>query len=125
MPQSATVASITLPVGITTLATFVPNVTDTHYSLRVDRTVALGLNTTVGPNIFAFGMGVDYSPDGGTTWLPRGSMTCAGQIPTSPGISGVSGSISPGGDPSPQIRAWFKVPNGVTTLVVAGTLATS
>jgi hypothetical protein len=125
VPQSATVASITLPVGTTTLATLVPDVTDTFFSLRIDRTVALGLNATVGPNIFAFGCGVDYSPDGGTTWNSNVGMTCPGLTPGSPGLSGVAGSISPSGDPSPTIRCWFKVPNGVTTLVVAGTLATS
>lgn len=112
-------------MGTTILSALVPDSADTRFSLLINRAIALGLNATVGPDIFAFRMGVDYSPDGGATWFSDGNMTCPGLIPSPPGISGIVGSISPGGDPHPQIRAWFKVPNGVTTLVVAGTLATS
>ena len=123
MPQTATIVAATLPIGKNVLAVVTPDVADTVATLTLDRTVALGLNATAGPNIWSFKGGLDYSTDSGVTWTQLDpSFTCAGIVPSPPSATGLRNHIPAG---QPMLRAWFTVPSGVTTLVIAGTLATS
>lgn len=121
MAASSTITLVSLTPGTTVIASLTPAAGDTYVTLTIDRTVAGGLNATVGPNIWAFSMEIDWSADGGTTW----QMIVAGRQPGIYPSAKPSSSISTGIQAGWLLRATFTVPAGVSSLAVAGSLATS
>ncbi|SRR6266567_1176452 len=122
MPQSVTIpATLVLP-GTTVLGSVQPDSGDNSFIIFIDRTIPGGLNATpAGGNPWAFTFGVDISTDGGSTWTSGGACTCPGSDQQSP-FNDMDGQFPATGNR--RVRAWFTVPAGITTLLIAGSAQT-
>ena len=108
--------------GTTILGTIHPASTDDSFIIIIDRTIPGGLDETpTGGNPWAFEFGVDYSTDGGTTWISAGGVGCPGSEQAG-SLSNMDGRFPPGGNR--RVRGWFVVPAGITTLQIAGSAET-
>lgn len=111
----------TLTPGTTIIASMTPDASASLAYLFIDRTVAGGLNVTVGPDMWAFHMELDCSMDGGNTWTLLVGGSLPGEILNPPPASSLRAGIPPGA----MLQATFTVPSGVTSLAIQGALGTS
>lgn len=124
--------AVTQPIpdqGLTESQSFLFEATQepfTNADVTIDRSVDGGLNTlTIGDTLT---VGLDYSPDGGSVWVPAAALTLPGGTFTTKGVTQTQDGLtigSPDGEPYPVGTAFRLNTVASTPVRITGTVTYS
>lgn len=95
----------------------------TWATVTIDRTVNQGLNSDA---TLTLDLGIDYSPDGGTTWLGIAAVQLLGGTITTKGVTLTQDTLTVGiGQPFPVGTAFRVNTNATSPVRISGTVVYS